>query len=266
MPAISVTGSEQWLGRWPFSLLDGLGMSDEPIFWADQIAKPGIDNVGVLVEQSLIGESYIKQFRRACRAKAASGSWPRSTIPQTAKDVSEQVKRTPRRQGRLRRPLRVRLRRGARRLRHARPSTGTRPASWAPPSRTPGSTRSLWNAMRRPGPASTSTTPRTRSARSSSTCYNERFGRRPEWCVPVVNRDPRRRPPPGLRRSPAAVRRGVPRRPRAGEDVPRRVGCAGHADPLRPLHQHRGRMGPGYLVARQLDPDGVTAHTCRSLR
>ena len=24
---------------------------------------------------------------------------------------------------------------------------------------------------------------------------------------------------------------------------------------------HRGWMGPGYLVARQLDPDGVTAHT-----
>ena len=29
---------------------------------------------------------------------------------------------------------------------------------------------------------------------------------------------------------------------------------------VRPV-QHRGWMGPGYLVARQLDPDGVTAHT-----
>ena len=26
-------------------------------------------------------------------------------------------------------------------------------------------------------------------------------------------------------------------------------------------YMHRGWMGPGYLVARQLDPDGVTAHT-----
>jgi hypothetical protein len=26
-------------------------------------------------------------------------------------------------------------------------------------------------------------------------------------------------------------------------------------------YMHRGWMGPGYLVARQLDPDGVNAHT-----
>ena len=64
VPAISVTGSEQWLGEWTFSLSMG-SMSDEPIFWADLIAKRDIDNVGVLVEQSLVGDSYIQQFRRA---------------------------------------------------------------------------------------------------------------------------------------------------------------------------------------------------------
>src|SRR5829696_2372084 len=37
VPAISVTGSEQWLGEWTFSLSMG-SMSDEPIFWADLIA------------------------------------------------------------------------------------------------------------------------------------------------------------------------------------------------------------------------------------
>src|SRR5688572_9409254 len=91
VPAISVTGSEQWLGEWTFSLSMG-SMSDEPIFWADLIAKRGIDNVGVLVEQSLVGDSYIQQFRRACRTKGIR-IVAEEQIPQTAKDVTEQVKR-----------------------------------------------------------------------------------------------------------------------------------------------------------------------------
>jgi ABC-type branched-subunit amino acid transport system substrate-binding protein len=67
-------------------------MRDEPIFWADQIAKRGIDNVGVLVEQSLIGESYIRQFRRACATKGIR-IVAEEQIPQTAQDVTAQVTR-----------------------------------------------------------------------------------------------------------------------------------------------------------------------------
>src|SRR6478672_91091 len=91
VPAISVTGSEQWLGEWTFSLSMG-SMTDEPIFWADLIAKRGLDDVGVLVEQSLVGDSYIQQFRRACRTKGIR-IVAEEQIPQTAKDVTEQVKR-----------------------------------------------------------------------------------------------------------------------------------------------------------------------------
>src|SRR6478672_7299168 len=59
VPAISVTGSEDWLGEWTFSLSMG-SMTDEPIFWAHLLAKRGLNDVGVLVEQSLVGESYIR--------------------------------------------------------------------------------------------------------------------------------------------------------------------------------------------------------------
>src|SRR5499433_802763 len=58
VPAISVTGSEEWLGEWTFSLSMG-SMTDEPIFWANLLAKQGLDDVGVLVEDSLVGASYI---------------------------------------------------------------------------------------------------------------------------------------------------------------------------------------------------------------
>ena len=67
VPAISVTGSEEWLGEWTFSLSMG-SMTDEPIFWADMLVKGGHTDVGALVEQSLVGETYLRNLRKACRA------------------------------------------------------------------------------------------------------------------------------------------------------------------------------------------------------
>jgi branched-chain amino acid transport system substrate-binding protein len=91
VPTISVTGSEEWLGEWTFSLSMG-SMSDEPIFWSDLIAKRGLDDVGVLVEQSLVGESYLQQFRRACKRKGIR-IVAEEAIPQTAQDVTSQVRK-----------------------------------------------------------------------------------------------------------------------------------------------------------------------------
>src|SRR6185437_7013896 len=68
VPAISVTGSDDWLGEWTFSLPQG-SMTDEPIFWADLLARDGHTEVGALIEQSLVGDSYIRNFRKACAAK-----------------------------------------------------------------------------------------------------------------------------------------------------------------------------------------------------
>ena len=68
VPAMSMTGTDDWLGEWTFSLPQG-SMTDEPIFWADLIAAAGHTEVGALVEQSLVGESYIRNFRQACARK-----------------------------------------------------------------------------------------------------------------------------------------------------------------------------------------------------
>ena len=90
VPAISVTGSDDALGEWFFALPMG-SHDDEPIFWADLLASRGHMHVGVLTEQSLIGEAYVKSFRKAC--------WQRgirivaeTPIAQTAQDVIEAVR------------------------------------------------------------------------------------------------------------------------------------------------------------------------------
>src|SRR5215203_865331 len=68
VPALSVTGSDEWLGEWTFAFPQG-SLTDEPIFWADLLAKGGHSEVGVLVEQSLVGDSYVRNFRKATRRK-----------------------------------------------------------------------------------------------------------------------------------------------------------------------------------------------------
>ena len=64
VPAISVCGSEDWLGKWTFLLNNG-SMTDEPILWAHLMAKAGQPTAGVLVERSYIGQAYLANFRRA---------------------------------------------------------------------------------------------------------------------------------------------------------------------------------------------------------
>ena len=91
VPAISVTGSEDWLGEWTFAFPMG-SLTDEPIFWTDLLAKGGHDEVGVLVEQSLVGETYIKSFARACRDTGIR-IVAEERIAQTAQDVGDAVRR-----------------------------------------------------------------------------------------------------------------------------------------------------------------------------
>src|ERR1700735_2320257 len=89
VPAISVTGTDDWLGEWTFAFPQG-SMTDEPIFLADLIAKRGLAEIGVLVEQSLIGESYLRNLRSACRRKGIR-IVAEAAIAQTAQDISEAV-------------------------------------------------------------------------------------------------------------------------------------------------------------------------------
>jgi hypothetical protein len=89
--------------------------------------------------------------------------------------------------------------------------------------------------------------------------YAARYGRRPEYCVPVVNRDlatvllhafAEARP-----LSPKGVKEALER----VKLLPAASGAPGTRISFGKW-MHRGWMGAGYLVARRLDPDGTTAY------
>jgi hypothetical protein len=89
--------------------------------------------------------------------------------------------------------------------------------------------------------------------------YAARYGRRPEYCVPVVNHDlanvllhafadAKPLSPKGVKESLERVRM-----------LPAASGAPGTRISFGKW-SHRGWMGSGYLVARRLDPDGKTAY------
>jgi hypothetical protein len=90
VPAISVIGSDEALGEWFFAFPMGSHF-DEPIFWTDLLVKGGYTEVGVLMEQSLVGEAYIKNFRKACQQRGIR-IVAEATIAQTPQDVSQAVR------------------------------------------------------------------------------------------------------------------------------------------------------------------------------
>ncbi len=89
VPAISVCGSEHWLGEWTFLLNNG-SMTDEPILWAHLMAKSGQMTAGVLVERSYIGPEYLKNFRRAAQFEGIQ-IVAEEAIAQTGQDISAAV-------------------------------------------------------------------------------------------------------------------------------------------------------------------------------
>ena len=86
-----MAGAEEWMGEWTFALPLG-SMADEPRAWARLVAKGGHKTVGALVDRSLIGESYIRQFRAACRAEGIR-ILGEEGVAQTAQEVDGAVRR-----------------------------------------------------------------------------------------------------------------------------------------------------------------------------
>ena len=165
-PAISVTGTDDWLGEWTFAFPQG-SMTDEPIFLAD-----------------LRRQARAHRDRRPGRAEPHRRELPE----EPAKCLSAQghshrrggrdrADRAGHQRSRAARCTRRRPRRSctwasasgsSSSTRRSRPSAGTRRDSPPPRSRTRGSTRSC-GTRSWAGSGSTSTTRRTRSARTSST-------------------------------------------------------------------------------------------------
>jgi hypothetical protein len=89
--------------------------------------------------------------------------------------------------------------------------------------------------------------------------FEATYGRRPEYCAPVVNRDLAT----VLLRAFADAHPLSPRGVKEALERVKMVPAAGGAPGTRLSFgkwTRRGWMGAGYLVARQLDADGINSH------
>ncbi|MCX2930416.1 ABC transporter substrate-binding protein [Mycobacterium sp. CVI_P3] len=256
VPAISVTGTDDWLGEWTFAFPQG-SMTDEPIFLVDLIAKRGLNQIGVLAEQSLIGESYLKNLRTACRRKGIR-IVAEAEIAQTAQDVDEAVRSL--------------YDAKAEAIAHLGFGFGivfVNPAlealDWDPPRFTTTAFQNawvnpiMWNAFMgwigvdqydEGNPIGQAWLDR----------YATRYdGSRPEYCVTVVNHDVAATLVRAFADSHPLSPRGVKEALERVKMMPAASGAPGTRVSLGKWTR-RAWMGSGYLVARRLDPDGVNSH------
>jgi branched-chain amino acid transport system substrate-binding protein len=255
VPALSVTGSDDALGEWFFSFPQG-SLTDEPIFWSDLLTKGGHTEVGVLVEQSLVGETYLKNFRKACRHKGIR-IVAEASIAQTAQNVTEAV----------------------RAVHDAKPSAivhcgfgfgivfinpALEALDWDPPRFTSTAFQNawinpiMWNAFMGWTGVDQYDEGNLVGQRFLDQ-YNEVYGRRPEWCVPVVNRDVAATLLRALSDAHPLSPRGLKEALERVKMMPAASGAPGTRVSFGNWTR-RAWMGAGYLVARRLDPDGVNSH------
>ncbi|HMG25836.1 MAG TPA: ABC transporter substrate-binding protein, partial [Acidimicrobiia bacterium] len=255
VPAISMSGSDDWLGEWTFALPQG-SMTDEPIFWAELLVKGGHTEVGTLVEQSLVGDAYLRNFRKACSAagiRIVAEEW----TAQTAHEVE-----------------------GALRSLHEAKATAfvhcgfglsvlyvnsaLQALGWDPP-RFMGTAfqnawfhDALWNAML--GWTGVDQYDEANVVgRHFLDEFEASYGRRPEWVVPLMNRDFATVLLHAFADAHPLSPRGVKEALERVKMVPAAAGAPGTRLSFGKWTR-RGWMGAGYLVARQLDPDGVHSH------
>lgn len=254
VPAISVTGSDEALGEWFFAFPMGSHF-DEPIFWTDLLVRQGCTEVGVLMEQSLVGQAYVANFRKACRARGIR-IVAEASIAQTAQDVSTAVRTLHDAK--------------AQAIVHAGFGFGVvfvNPAlaelDWDPP-RFAGTAfenawinEVMWNAFLGWTGIDQYDEGNPVGQRFLDE-FEDKTGRRPQWCVPVVNRDVAVSILHALTDAHPLSPRGVKEALERVKSVPAASGAPGTRISFGNWTR-RGWMGTGYLVARQLEADGVNS-------
>jgi branched-chain amino acid transport system substrate-binding protein len=254
VPAMSMTGTDDWLGEWTFSLPQG-SMTDEPIFWAQLMAKAGHTEVGALIERSLVGESYIRNFRKAASAQGiriVAEEW----IAQTAQDIGDAV----------------------RKLRDAKPDAIVHcgfgfgivfvnpvleELDWNPPRYMGTAFQNAWinPIMWRAILGWTGLDQYDEENQVGQRFldrYEAAYGRRPQYCVPVMNRDFATVLLHAFADAHPLTPRGVKEALERVKMIPAAGGAPGTFLSFGKWTR-RGWMGAGYLVARRLDPDGETS-------
>jgi len=255
VPAISVTGTDDWLGEWTFALPMG-SMTDEPIFWADLVAKSGHREVGVLVERSLVGDTYVRNLRTACATKGiriVAEEW----IPQTAQDISSEVRSLYEAQV----PAVVHCGFG---FGIALFNEIARELDWDP-SRFMGTAfenawinQRLWDAIQGWTGVDQYDEGNLVGQRFLDD-YESAYGRRPEYCAPVVNRDLATVLLHAFADAHPLTPRGVKEALERVKMLPAASGSPGTRLSFGKWTR-RGWMGAGYLVARQLEPEFGKSH------
>lgn len=255
VPSMSVTGTEEWLGEWTFSLPQG-SLTDEPIFWAQLLVKNGTTEVGVLVERSLIGDSYVRNFRRACSdlgIRIVAEEW----IAQTAQDATEAVRKIY--EAKPTALVHCGFGFG---LLHVNPALAA--LGWDPP-RYMGTAfqnawinEAMWNAI-----SGWVGIDQYDEGNAVGQRFLDRFaqhtGRRPEYCVPVVNHDIATVLLHAFADAHPLSPRGVRDALEGVKMLPAASGAPGTRLSFGKWMRH-GWVGTGYLVARKLDPDGINSH------
>ncbi len=256
VPAISVTGTDDWLGEWTFAFPQG-SMTDEPIFLADLVAKRGLHEIGVLVEQNLIGESYLKNLRSACRRKGIR-IVAEAAIAQTAQDINEAVSTLH--QAKAEAIVHLGFGFGIVFINPALEAV-----NWDPPRFTTTAFQNawvnpiMWNAFMgwigidqydEANPLSQEFLDR----------YAKRYGgRRPEYCVPPVNHDVAATLVRACSDAHPLSPRGLKEALERVKMMPAASGAPGTRVSFGKWTR-RAWMGAGYLVARTLEADGVHSH------
>jgi len=255
VPAVSVTGTDDWLGEWTFSFPQG-SLTDEPIFWVDLLAKGGHQEIGVLVEQSLVGESYLKSFHAACRGTDIR-IVAQERIAQTAQDVGAAI----------------------RKVHEAKPSalvhcgfgfgilhvnSALEALGWDPPRFTSTAFQNawinpvLWKAFLGWTGIDQYDEGNLVGQRFLDQ-YEGAYARRPQYCVPVVNRDIATTLLRAFADAHPLSPRGVKEALERVKMLPAASGAPGTRVSFGKWTR-RAWMGAGYLVARRLDPDGINTH------
>ena len=255
VPAVSVSGSDDWLGEWTFSFPMG-SMTDEPIFWSDQLAKAGHTEVGVLVEHSLVGESYLNNFRNAARRKGIR-IVGEAHIAQTAQNIGEAVRSLHEAK--------------AQAIVHCGFGFGIvftnavlQELNWDPPRFTSTAFENawinpvMWNAFL--GWVGNDQYDESNVVgQGFLDQYEAAYTRRPQYCVPVVNRDIAVTLLHAFADAHPLSPRGVKEALERVKMLPAASGAPGTRVSFGKWTR-RAWMGAGYLVARRLDPDGINSH------
>lgn len=255
VPALSVTGTDDWLGEWTFAFPQG-SMTDEPIFWADLLGKAGHSEVGVIIEKSLVGESYLKNFRKACRSKGIRIT-AEVSVAQTAQDVGDAVQALH--EAKVDAIVHCGFGFGIVFVNPALEALG-----WDPPRYTSTAFQNawvnpvMWNSLL--GWTGIDQYDEGNAiGQAFLDQYQEKVGRRPEYCVPVVNHDIATALLLAFNDAHPLSPRGVKEALERVKMVPAAAGAPGTRVSFGKWTR-RAWMGAGYLVARRLDPDGSTTY------